>query len=87
MEQVLLFATLLLPVVTAMVEMVKNTINLRKNFVPVISLVLGLGLAAVAYPFTELPLDLRLWAGAFAGLASTGLFELALNPRQGSTKE
>ncbi|WP_079708632.1 holin [Paraliobacillus ryukyuensis] len=87
MEQVLIFATVLLPIVTALVELVKRTVNIPKNIVPMISLVVGLAVGAAAYPFTDLELIMRLWAGGFAGLAGTGLFELAVNKRQGKTKD
>jgi hypothetical protein len=86
MEQVLLFATVLLPIVTALVELVKKTINLPKNYLPLISVVVGLIVGAIAYPFTDFELVLRLWAGGFAGLAGTGLFEI-LNKRGGMTKD
>ncbi|UOQ47255.1 holin [Gracilibacillus caseinilyticus] len=76
MEDVLIFATVLLPIVTALIELVKRSINIPKNIVPVVSLVVGLLISADASPFTDLELILRLWAGCFAGLASTGLFEL-----------
>ena len=78
MEQVLLFATVLLPIVTALVELVKKTVKLPKNYLPLISVILGLIVGAVAYPFTDFELVLRLWAGGLAGLAGTGLFEICL---------
>jgi hypothetical protein len=86
MEQVLLFATVLLPIVTALVELVKKTVKLPKNYLPLISVILGLIVGAVAYPFTDFELVLRLWAGGLAGLAGTGLFEI-LNKRDGMTKD
>ncbi|WP_117168885.1 holin [Paraliobacillus sediminis] len=87
MEQVLIFATVLLPIVTALVELVKKTVNLPKNIVPAVSFVVGIAIGAVAYPFSDLDLIMRLWAGGFAGLAGTGLFELAVNKREGNTKD
>jgi hypothetical protein len=86
MEQVLLFATVLLPIVTALVELVKKTVNLPKNYLPLISVIVGLIVGAISYPFTDFELVLRLWAGGFAGLAGTGLFEV-MNKRDGMTKD
>lgn len=86
MEQVLMFATVLIPLVTSMVELVKKTFCLPKNWIPMISFVIGLIVGALAYPFTEMDLILRLWAGGFAGLSATGLFEV-INKREGMTKE
>ncbi|MCC8352483.1 MULTISPECIES: holin [Bacillus] len=85
MQDVLIFATVLAPILTALVQLVKKTVKLPTNAVPAISFVIGIGLGAVAYPFTDLDLVLRLWAGGFAGLAATGLFELGAK-REGTTK-
>ncbi|WP_153465154.1 holin [Sediminibacillus terrae] len=86
MEDVLIFATVILPIVTALVELAKRTVTIPKNIVPSVSFVAGIVIGAAAYPFTDLELVLRLWAGGFAGLAGTGLFELAVNKREGTTK-
>ncbi|SDM14437.1 holin [Sediminibacillus halophilus] len=86
MEDVLIFATVILPIVTALVELVKRTVTIPKNIVPSVSFLVGIAIGAAAYPFTDLELVLRLWAGGFAGLAGTGLFELAVNKREGTTK-
>lgn len=85
MEDVLIFATILAPILTALVQLVKKTVKMPTNLVPAISFVIGIGLGAVAYPFTDLELVLRLWAGGFAGLAATGLFEIGAK-REGTTK-
>ncbi|MCY8978086.1 holin [Bacillus halotolerans] len=85
MQDVLIFATVLAPILTALVQLVKKTVKLPTNVIPALSFVIGIGLGAVAYPFTELELVLRLWAGGFAGLAATGLFELGAK-REGTTK-
>ncbi|MCY8472464.1 holin [Bacillus halotolerans] len=85
MQDVLIFATVLAPILTALVQLVKKTVKLPTNVIPALSFVIGIGLGAVAYPFTDLDLVLRLWAGGFAGLAATGLFELGAK-RKGTTK-
>ncbi|MET3504926.1 holin [Halalkalibacter oceani] len=86
MEPVLLFATVISPIILALVELLKRSVSLPKNIVPLVSLIIGLIVGAASYPFTELELILRLWAGALAALAATGLFELG-NERAGRTKE
>ncbi|MCX2773163.1 holin [Bacillus sp. H2FL2] len=85
MEEVLIFATILAPILTALVQLVKKTVKLSTNIVPALSFVIGILLGAIAYPFTDLDLVLRLWAGGFAGLAATGLFEIGTK-REGTTK-
>jgi len=87
LEAVLTFASLLAVFVLAAVQLVKNTVKMPSNIVPVIGLIIGLLIGAAAYPFTTLDITLRLWAGGLAGLSATGLFELAFSKRPGTTKE
>lgn len=82
MSEVLVFATIISPVILALVNMVKGAFPIPKNLIPLAALVLGLVVGFAAQPFTELDLTLRLWAGGLAGLAATGLFEL-VTPRKG----
>ncbi|WP_311627992.1 holin [Peribacillus simplex] len=85
MQQVLIFTTLLIPIVTAVVQVVKSSVTLPNNVLPLISLVVGLGIGSVSFPFTDMNIVLRLWAGVFAGLGGTGLYEV-FNNRIGTTK-
>ncbi|OMD36518.1 holin [Paenibacillus odorifer] len=87
LDDVMAFASILAVFVLALVQLVKNSINIPRNTVPVIGLLIGLLIGAAAYPFTELDFVLRLWAGGLAGLSATGLFELAFKDRPGTTKE
>lgn len=77
--QVMAFASALSVIVVALLNLVKMTVTLPKNLIPVIGLVLGLTAGWAAAIFTDLSLAPRLWAGAFAGLSATGLFELVKN--------
>ncbi|WP_339814506.1 holin [Paenibacillus sp. FSL R5-0928] len=86
LTDVLAFASVIAVFVLAGVQFVKTSFNVPKNILPLIGLVIGLLIGAVAYPFTELGLVLRLWAGGLAGLSATGLFELAFSKRDGTTK-
>ncbi|WP_339320510.1 holin [Paenibacillus sp. FSL R10-2734] len=87
LDDVMAFASILAVFVLALVQLVKNSINIPRNAVPIIGLLIGLLIGAAAYPFSELDLVLRLWAGGLAGLSATGLFELAFKYRPGTTKE
>ncbi|MGN7359443.1 holin [Paenibacillus sp. SAF-054] len=87
LTSVLTFASVLAVFVLAAVQLVKKTISMPANIVPAVGLVLGALIGAAAYPFTDLDLVLRLWAGCIAGLSATGLFELAFSRRDGHTKE
>jgi hypothetical protein len=87
LSNVLAFASVLAVFVMALVQLVKNSVNLPKQVVPAVGLAIGLIVGAVSYPFTDMTLVLRLWAGGLAGLSATGLFELAFNRRDGNTKD
>ena len=87
LTDVLAFASVLAVFVLALVQLVKASVNVPKNVLPLVGLVIGLIVGFLAYPFTDLELVLRLWSGGLAGLSATGLFELAFNKREGSTKE
>lgn len=86
LNNVMAFASVLAVFVLALVQLVKSTVNLSKNIVPLIGVVIGVLVGAAATPFTDLDLVLRLWAGGLAGLSATGLFELG-NKRDGGTKD
>lgn len=86
MTNVLIFATILAPIILAMVQLIKVTANIPKNYIPLIAFAVGIFIGFAASPFTDLDLVLRLWAGGLAGLSATGLFELG-NKYEGSTKD
>ncbi|WP_286184981.1 hypothetical protein [Bacillus sp. SD075] len=53
MQQVLIFTTILAPIIAAMVQVVKQTVTLPYNVLPILSLVISLGVGLVAFPFTR----------------------------------
>lgn len=76
MKDVLVFATIISPVIMALVNLFKGSIKMPKTIVPLVAVIVGLFVGYAAKPFTDLDLVLRLWAGGLAGLSATGLFEL-----------
>ncbi|NOU79687.1 holin [Paenibacillus sp. LMG 31459] len=84
-NNVLAFASILAVIILALVQLIKNNTRLPRNILPFVGLGIGLLVGAAAYPFTDLGMTLRLWAGGLAGLSATGLFELAFNNRSGNT--
>lgn len=86
MEVAMTFASVLAPVVLALVQVVKTSFPLPKNIVPLLGLILGIIVGYLAYPFTDLEVSVRIWSGAIAGLTSVGLFE-TFNIRNGTTTE
>ena len=85
MTEIMIFATILAPIILAVTELFKRTFNLPKTIIPLIALAVGLFIGFAASPFSDLDLTLRLWSGGLAGLAATGLFELS-SPNEGTTK-
>lgn len=88
MEKILIFATIIAPIISAIVQVIKGAINLPKNYVPVIAVVVGIivGIYGSALTNMGLPLDIRIWAGILSGLTSVGIFEM-INIREGTTKK
>lgn len=85
MIEILALATVIAGVTTGVVQAVKHSVNLKKNYIPLLALGVGLMLGAFSFPFSDLEIASRLWAGGMSGLASVGLFELG-NQRDGETK-
>lgn len=75
MLEILAMATLIAPVVTGVVQAVKKATGVDKRYLPLVAIVVGMVLGALA-TFIDPSITLRLWAGGISGLASVGLFEL-----------
>ncbi|MFP7492310.1 holin [Terribacillus saccharophilus] len=74
MYQMLMFATILAPIVTAVVELLKRSFSRLASYHAILSVLVGAMLGAAAHPFLDFELTVRLWAGGIAGLASAGLY-------------
>ncbi|QAA24058.1 holin [Sporolactobacillus terrae] len=76
MNQILLIATLIAPITTALVQAVKQTGKISDNDLPLSALGIGIFLGFCAsFLFTDVPIAYLVWAGGISGLAATGLFE------------
>lgn len=82
MLEILAGATLIAPVVTGVVQAFKKAGNISKQYLPLVAIVIGMILGALAF-FIDPSLAVRLWAGGISGLASVGLFELGKNVKEG----
>jgi hypothetical protein len=72
---VLFASTVLAAVTMGVVQVIKSIGHVPSNYIPAVAVVVGIGLGLLAFPFTELDVYSRGWAGLIAGLASTGLYE------------
>lgn len=78
MTEILMMATIIAPVTSGVIQMIKKATQINKKYLPAIATLVGIGLGAVAY-FLDAEIGLRIWAGGISGLAATGLFELGKN--------
>lgn len=85
MMQIMLLATVIAPVTTGLIEVFKQAFNLKKNYIPLIGVLIGLVIGFLAAPISDIDLYLRLWAGGLSGLSASGLYELT-SKREGTTK-
>lgn len=85
MMQIMILATIIAPVTTGLIEVFKQAFNLKKNFIPLLGIVVGLVIGFLAAPISDIDMYLRLWAGGLAGLSASGLYELT-SKRDGTTK-
>lgn len=76
MDEILILGAVISAVVLGCVELVKYTNLVSKRFLPLVGIVIGLVAGYFSYSFTDLNVNMRLWAGLVAGLAATGFFEL-----------
>ena len=82
MEEILMFATILAPIVVGLTEMIKRMTVVPERYLSVVALFLGFAIGVAAAPITDMDIWLRLWSGGIAGLSSVGLFEISTTPRK-----
>ena len=82
----LLYMSFIGGVSTALMQLLKNALPLPKNYVPLLTLAVGVLLALIPFPFVDVALAERIWAGALSGLGGTGLFEAVRRDKKGTTK-
>ncbi|WP_214720741.1 holin [Exiguobacterium sp. s192] len=85
MMEIMILATIIAPITTGLIEVFKQAFNFKKNFIPLIGIIIGLIIGFLAAPISEIDLYLRLWAGGLAGLSASGLYELT-SKREGMTQ-
>lgn len=85
MKDILLFATILAPIILALVQVAKISFNFKKTYIPLVAIVIGVLVGFFSGSFSDLDVQIRIWAGILGGLSSVGLFEL-VTPSKGNTK-
>ncbi|GAA3723262.1 hypothetical protein GCM10022378_11730 [Salinicoccus jeotgali] len=89
MEGILLFSGVIAGITLGIVEVLKRTQRMPKNYLPLISVLIGAGLGALTIFVPELGAELsmggRVVAGLISGLMATGAWEVA-SKREGQTQ-
>lgn len=81
MDGVLVLATGIGVLVAAVMQLVKMTYTgatskeLNKNWIPLLSVIVGMLVGLAVGPFTTLDWVFRLWAGALSGFMASGIYE------------
>lgn len=79
--EILVMATTISAITSGLVQAIKKTKLIPKDFLPLTAVFVGIILGGLAV-FIEIDLASRLWAGGISGLASVGLFELGKQKKE-----
>lgn len=80
MVELMVFISFLTPIATAVTEVVKRSFSkVPVRYHTLLALVVAIGLASVAWVFTDLNATFRIWGGVFAGLSSAKLYDITKN--------
>lgn len=74
---IFVIAVVLVAIITAVVEVVKKTFNIKARYLPITSVVIGIFVAILVWPLTEYSLYVMIVAGIIGGLTASGSFDLA----------
>lgn len=82
MDGVLVLATAIGVFVALIIQLIKMSYSAAKggqeinsNWIPLLSVIIGMIVGAAVAPFTEMDLVLRLWAGGLSGFMASGIYE------------
>lgn len=75
--EVLALATAVSIIVGILTQVIKKVTgeSISNSYMPLVAIVLGLIVGALVYPFTDMELTQRLWAGFMAGAMASGLYD------------
>ena len=69
-------AIAILGIINAFVQVVKTSFTLANQYVPIVSVAVGILIGIAVWPITEYSLYIMVLAGAIGGLAACGMFDL-----------
>lgn len=81
MEQVIIVSTLLAPIVSALIQVVKQSEKVNNTYLPLVAIVVGVAFGGIyAYLFNEVLPDYLL-GGLIAGLGAVGIYQTTQVPK------
>lgn len=69
-------SAIMVAIVLAVAEVLKNTFNINTQYMPITSIVIGIFIGFVFWPLAAYPVYVMLISGFIAGLTSSGTFDL-----------
>lgn len=81
MEQVIVVSTLLAPIVSALIQVIKQSEKVNNQYLPLVAIVVGVAFGGIyAYLFKEVLPDYLL-GGLIAGLGAVGIYQTTQVPK------
>ncbi|MFJ8100438.1 holin [Lysinibacillus sp. NPDC096212] len=76
LTNIFMIAMVMVAIVLAVAEVLKNTFKINTRYMPITSVVIGIFVGVICWPLSEYPLYMMLMAGFIAGLTASGTFDL-----------
>ncbi|WP_369378826.1 hypothetical protein [Lysinibacillus fusiformis] len=69
-------AAIMVAIILAVAEVLKKTLNINTQYMPITSVVIGIFIGLVLWPLSEYPVYVMLISGFISGLTASGTFDL-----------
>ena len=76
LTNIFMIAAIMVAIVLAVSEVLKNTFKINTQYMPITSVVIGIFIGLIFWPLAEYPMYVMLIAGFIAGLTASGTFDL-----------
>lgn len=75
LNELIIVAVTIIAITGSLVEVVKKTFKIKKRFLPIVSITVGIFIAVVLWPLSTYELYYMIVVGLIAGLAASGTFD------------
>lgn len=73
---IFMIAMVMVAIVLAVAEVLKKTLNINAQYMPIMSVMIGIFIGFILWPLSNYPVYVMLIAGFIAGLTASGTFDL-----------